>query len=128
MLLEPGRAALLVVDIQEKLMPAIHGKDSVVRSSVLLLHVARTLALPIVLTTQYAKGLGPLLPEVRQQVPEAAPRRQRPRRRRWLRAHRRGSPGTRRPASKDLRRPTAPRRCDRPGASREWAWAGAGRG
>jgi nicotinamidase-related amidase len=62
--LERGRTVLLVVDLQEKLVPAIAERDAVLRNSLLLLRLARVLELPVVLTTQYASGLGPTLPEV----------------------------------------------------------------
>jgi len=67
------RTALVVVDLQEKLLPAIAEKDRVLRNSLLLLRTARELDLPVVLTTQYEKGLGPTVPEVREQAPGVAP-------------------------------------------------------
>lgn len=69
-MLRPDRAALLVVDLQEKLLPAIPDRDRVLRNSRLLLRLARTLQLPVVLTTQYRKGLGAVVPEV---VADAGP-------------------------------------------------------
>jgi nicotinamidase-related amidase len=64
--LRPERAALVVVDLQEKLLPAIAGRERVLRNSVLLLRLAEVLGLPAVLTTQYQRGLGPTVPEVAQ--------------------------------------------------------------
>jgi nicotinamidase-related amidase len=64
--LRPDRAVLVLVDLQERLMPAIVGRERIVRNSVLLLHLARILDLPVVLTTQYRKGLGEIVPEVRE--------------------------------------------------------------
>lgn len=63
-LLRPERTALVVVDLQEKLLPAIDGQEAVVANSVLLLRLARALDLPVVLTTQYRRGLGPTVPSV----------------------------------------------------------------
>ncbi len=62
--LSPGRTALVVVDFQEKLTPAVVDHAQVVKSALLLLRLARTLSLPVVLTTQYARGLGPTIPEI----------------------------------------------------------------
>ncbi len=62
--LSPDQAALVVVDFQEKLTPAVVDHGQVVRNALLLLRLARTLGLPVVLTTQYARGLGPTIPEV----------------------------------------------------------------
>lgn len=64
---------LVVVDLQEKLLPAIAGKDRVLRNSLLLLRAARELELPVVLTTQYAKGLGPTVGEVLAEAPGVTP-------------------------------------------------------
>ncbi len=57
---------LVLVDLQERLLPAIVGRERIVKNSVLLLRLARILDLPVVLTTQYRKGLGEIVPEVRE--------------------------------------------------------------
>jgi len=62
--LEAERTALLVVDVQEKLLPPIHEKDRLVRNAKLLLRLAQIQKLPVLATTQYAKGLGATVPEV----------------------------------------------------------------
>lgn len=62
--LRPEQCAVLVVDIQERMMRVVAERERVVKSAVLLLKAARTLDLPVVATTQYAARLGPLLPEV----------------------------------------------------------------
>ncbi len=58
--LSAGRAALLVVDIQEKLCPAMppDALDRVIRGTTVLLEAARRMKLPVVVTQQYPKGLG----------------------------------------------------------------------
>jgi nicotinamidase-related amidase len=63
-MLTPQRCCLLVIDPQERLMAAIYEADRVVRNTVLLIHCARTLDMPILSTTQYKKGLGPFVPEL----------------------------------------------------------------
>lgn len=55
--------ALLVVDIQERLLPVIADADAVLRRSLVAVRIARTLNLPILLTEQYPKGLGRTVPE-----------------------------------------------------------------
>jgi hypothetical protein len=70
--LSPDRTALVVVDFQEKLTPAVVDHGRVVKNALLLLRLARTLDLPVVLTTQYAKGLGPTIPEVEEAAGVAA--------------------------------------------------------
>ena len=54
-------SALLMVDIQERLMPLVSGKDAVLRNAVRLLTAVRVLDLPLLVTEQYPKGIGPTL-------------------------------------------------------------------
>ena len=62
--LEAEQCALVVVDIQEKLLPPIFNKESLVRNSQLLIRLARILSMPVLVTTQYVKGLGPTVSEI----------------------------------------------------------------
>jgi nicotinamidase-related amidase len=62
--LQAEQCALIVVDIQEKLLPPIFNKDELVRNSQLLVRLANILELPAVVTTQYEKGLGKTVPEI----------------------------------------------------------------
>jgi nicotinamidase-related amidase len=71
--LEADRCALIVVDIQEKLLPPIYQKDQLVRNSQLLIRLAGILKIPALLTTQYAKGLGKTVPEVSGLLPDVEP-------------------------------------------------------
>ena len=63
-LLEADRSALLVIDVQERLLPPIFNKVSLVKNTRLLIRLAKILALPILLSTQYKKGLGDIVPDV----------------------------------------------------------------
>jgi nicotinamidase-related amidase len=72
-LLDPSRAVLAVVDLQEKLLPAIDERERVLHNSLLLLRLAQVLELPVILTTQYRKGLGGIVPEVARAAPGIAP-------------------------------------------------------
>jgi nicotinamidase-related amidase len=56
--------ALAIIDIQEKLLPPIFEKERLVRNSQLLVRLADILSLPIIVSTQYVKGLGPTIPEI----------------------------------------------------------------
>jgi len=58
--LSRARAALLVVDIQERLAAAMSEEvlGRVVRNTAVLIEAARRLGLPIVVSQQYPKGLG----------------------------------------------------------------------
>ena len=68
--LEAERCALLVVDIQEKLLPPIFQKDQLVCNAKLLIRAAGVLKIPAVMSTQYAKGLGQTVPEIASLLPE----------------------------------------------------------
>jgi len=69
--LEADQCALVVVDIQEKLLPPIFQKEQLVRNSKLLVRAAGVLKIPAIMSTQYAKGLGKTVPEVASLLPEA---------------------------------------------------------
>jgi nicotinamidase-related amidase len=69
-LLDPDQCALVVVDIQEKLLPPIFQKDRLTRNTKLLIHAARILKIPALVSTQYAKGLGGTVPEIAFLLPE----------------------------------------------------------
>ncbi len=71
--LRPRQCVLLVIDIQERLMPVIAGREEVSRNAALLLKAARVLQVPRLATTQYAARIGPLLPEVRAELGGAEP-------------------------------------------------------
>jgi nicotinamidase-related amidase len=68
--LEPDHCVLIVVDIQEKLLPPIFQKEHLVRNSKLLIRAAGILKIPAIVSTQYAKGLGETVPEVASLLPE----------------------------------------------------------
>lgn len=57
--------ALLVVDIQEKLLPKITQSGEVLRNASFLVKAAKTLGVPVIATEQYPKGLGPTVEPIR---------------------------------------------------------------
>ena len=68
--LEAEQCALVVIDIQQKLLPPIFQKDQLVRNSQLLILAAGILKIPVIMSTQYAKGLGGTVPEIAGLLPE----------------------------------------------------------
>lgn len=72
-LLETDRCALLVVDIQERLLPPIFNKEALIRNSQLLIRFAKLLSVPILLSTQYNKGLGSTVPEIASLLTDVPP-------------------------------------------------------
>jgi nicotinamidase-related amidase len=69
--LEPDQCALLVVDIQEKLLPPIFQKERLVSNSKLLIRAASMLKIPAIVSTQYSNGLGKTVPEIASLLPES---------------------------------------------------------
>jgi nicotinamidase-related amidase len=63
-LLEAGRSVLVVIDLQGKLMDVIHRPRVVIEASRRLMKLAEMFEVPVLLTEQYPKGLGPTHPEV----------------------------------------------------------------
>ena len=68
--LEAEQCALIVVDIQERLLPPIWEKERLVRNSQLLIRLAGILKIPALVTTQYMKGLGNTVPEISALLPD----------------------------------------------------------
>jgi len=64
-MIDPAHASLLVVDIQEKLLPVIHNGAAVVERAVKMVNIARVLDVPILVTEQYVTGLGPTVQPLR---------------------------------------------------------------
>jgi nicotinamidase-related amidase len=69
--LEADQCALVVIDIQEKLLPPIFQREQLVRNAQLLIRAAGILKIPALVSTQYAKGLGSTVPEVASLLPGA---------------------------------------------------------
>ena len=63
-------AGLLVIDVQEKLVPLIPDAAVLVRNVAFLIDAARLLDMPVQATEQYPRGLGPTVPELAKRLPE----------------------------------------------------------
>jgi nicotinamidase-related amidase len=70
--LDPAECVLIVVDIQEKLLPPIFEGGRVVKNSQLLIRAAGILNVPTIATTQYARGLGETVSGVKTLLPNDA--------------------------------------------------------
>lgn len=64
---------LLVIDIQERLAVVMEEKEEVVKNTLHLIELAKQFSMPVVVTEQYPKGLGPTVPELRDNFPEHTP-------------------------------------------------------
>src|SRR5437773_131736 len=65
-----GDTALLVVDVQEKLMVKIPSAAALIRNIGFLIDAAELAGLPVAATEQYPKGLGPTVPELARRLPQ----------------------------------------------------------
>ena len=74
MKLDPERASLVVIDVQEAFRKALPTFDDVARASGVLVEGAAAVGIPIVVTEQYPKGLGSTVPEVADRLPEGVKR------------------------------------------------------
>lgn len=72
--LDANSTTLLLIDLQERLMPVIAERERVIRGCRLLLRLAGVLRLPVIATTQYEKGLGPMAQPIAELLPEGATR------------------------------------------------------
>jgi nicotinamidase-related amidase len=61
---------LLVIDVQEKLLPRIPDAGLLAHNIGFLVDAARLLAMPVQCTEQYPRGLGPTIPELAARLPE----------------------------------------------------------
>ena len=68
--LEAEQCALIVVDMQKKLLPPIWEKERLLRNVQLLIRLAGILKIPSLVTTQYAKGLGETVPDIAGLLPD----------------------------------------------------------
>jgi nicotinamidase-related amidase len=68
--LDAEQCALVVIDIQEKLLPAVLEREELVRNARLLIRLAGIVEIPVLLTTQYARGLGGTVSEIAELLPE----------------------------------------------------------
>jgi nicotinamidase-related amidase len=69
-LMSAADTALLVIDVQEKLLPKIHSAEAIERNIAFLIDSARLLNMPVLATEQYPKGLGSTVAGLAQRLPE----------------------------------------------------------
>ncbi|MCR9089290.1 MAG: hydrolase [Rhodobacteraceae bacterium] len=64
MLIRSSESALLVIDMQERLVPAMLAPARTIRNTKTLLLAAAELDVPVIVTEQYPEGLGATVPEL----------------------------------------------------------------
>lgn len=65
-------AILLIIDVQERMMPVIDSRAEVERNVERLVRGCHILSVPAVITEQYVKGLGPTVPAIRTALEETS--------------------------------------------------------
>lgn len=65
-------SALLLIDLQDRLMPAIESAGSVLAAATRLMRAAERLEVPVLASEHCADKIGPLVPAVRDALPESA--------------------------------------------------------
>lgn len=67
--------ALLIVDIQERLAGAMREKikEETIKNNLHLVELAKMLSIPVAVTEQYPKGLGPTVKEIQEALPSYQP-------------------------------------------------------
>ena len=73
MLLARDKSQLLIIDLQDKLLAAVSGKDRVLDRCVRLVQAAKALSVPITVSQQYPAGLGPTADALRDALGNAGP-------------------------------------------------------
>ncbi len=58
MLLDHTTSCLIIIDVQEKLMPAIEDQERVITNCASLVTAAQRFSVPMIMTEQYPQGLG----------------------------------------------------------------------
>lgn len=71
--LRADTSVVVVIDIQDKLLPKIPDASKLVRNAGFLLDVAAQLGVPARATEQYPKGLGPTTAEIARRLPSGLP-------------------------------------------------------
>ncbi len=71
--IQPTETVLVIVDIQERLASVMEEREKVVRSVGHLVEMAKLYQIPVILTEQYPKGLGPTVGELRESLRDVRP-------------------------------------------------------
>ena len=72
-MLAVDKCALVVIDIQGKLAQLMHRKESLFENAQKLIKGVQILGIPVIVTEQYPKGLGPTIPEIAALFPNFRP-------------------------------------------------------
>ncbi|MFN3889013.1 MAG: isochorismatase family protein [Beijerinckiaceae bacterium] len=68
-LIKPDRTQVLVIDMQEKLLPAMTEAEAALANCARIVQAAARLSLPITVSQQYPKGIGATVEDLRRHLP-----------------------------------------------------------
>lgn len=68
--LERDNTALIVIDLQERLMAAMKDREEVYKNTRILLDTAKQFNIPVVVSEQYPRGLGPTVDVIKEKLGE----------------------------------------------------------
>lgn len=68
-MMNPSDTVLLVIDVQDRLWPHIHGREVILPRIEFLIDAAQILSVRTIATEQYVKGLGPTVEPIAQKLP-----------------------------------------------------------
>jgi nicotinamidase-related amidase len=71
-LMQIERSQLILIDVQEKLLPVMHGPEKVEKACLTLITAAKHFTVPMTLSEQYPKGIGSTAASLRAACGEAA--------------------------------------------------------
>lgn len=72
-ILNKDNSILVIVDIQDKLAVVMSQKEKVTNNCLHLIEAAKLLNIPVIVTEQYPKGLGPTVNEIKEALPRYEP-------------------------------------------------------
>jgi len=72
-MLTPDNTVLLVIDIQERLVPSICNHEAMVQATAACISGCKLLGVPIIVMQQYTKGLGETVSDLREALGEFTP-------------------------------------------------------
>jgi len=70
-LLERDDSVLIVIDVQDRLMPVISNREKIIHNIVRLLKFSKIIGLPVILTEQ--EKLGSTVSEIKKEIPDVTP-------------------------------------------------------
>jgi nicotinamidase-related amidase len=67
-ILNENDALLLIIDIQEKLSSVMKYEDKVIDNTLILLETSKLMNIPVIITEQYPKGIGPTVNQIKEKI------------------------------------------------------------